>query len=247
MDIGLSLNMKQTGASAGGGDSTPWYLAGGVDAANCVAAYQAKGAASYAASKVNLANPGTHDLTDGPVPMLFDSSCGWKNDNTDNMYLVTDLTAEDIGRSTGSYLARVQGWSSDTFVIGVIGYTNAGGEDNDYIGMVLVDDGTTTWNGYLGANNYIPFYSAGTFRDVVCGMAGLNSYIDGVAGTTGTSWQYPAQDIWPIYIGAQHYLDGTTGGSDYKCSYGIYKAVVFYNITLTEDQVAAITTAMQAL
>ncbi len=43
----------------------PWWLAGGIPAENCIAAYQPKGAASYAASKVNLANPGTYDAYEG--------------------------------------------------------------------------------------------------------------------------------------------------------------------------------------
>jgi hypothetical protein len=42
----------------------------------CVGAYQAKGAASLAASYVNLANPGTNDLTAGTAP-TFDTSTGW--------------------------------------------------------------------------------------------------------------------------------------------------------------------------
>ena len=41
-----------------------------------VAAYQAKGAASLAASYVNLANPGTKDLTAGTAP-TFDAATGW--------------------------------------------------------------------------------------------------------------------------------------------------------------------------
>jgi len=41
----------------------PWWLSGGIAAANCVAAYQPKGAASLEASYVNLANPGTYNLT----------------------------------------------------------------------------------------------------------------------------------------------------------------------------------------
>lgn len=45
------------------GAAESWWQAGGTTGA--VAAYLAKGAASYAASKVNLVSPGTYDLTDG--------------------------------------------------------------------------------------------------------------------------------------------------------------------------------------
>jgi len=54
-----------------------WWLAGGISAANCLAAYQPKGAASYAASKVNLANPGTYNLSDGAAYPTWDAVNGW--------------------------------------------------------------------------------------------------------------------------------------------------------------------------
>ena len=57
-------------------DVAPWYLAGGISAANCLAAYQPKGAASLAASYSNLANPGTYNAAPGVAP-TFDASTGW--------------------------------------------------------------------------------------------------------------------------------------------------------------------------
>jgi hypothetical protein len=56
--------------------STPaadWWSVGGHTA---VAAYQAIGAASYAASLVNLANPSTYDAVDGVAPS-WDAGTGW--------------------------------------------------------------------------------------------------------------------------------------------------------------------------
>lgn len=41
-----------------------WWTPCGCNLADAVAAYAAKGAASYAASKINLANPGTYDLVE---------------------------------------------------------------------------------------------------------------------------------------------------------------------------------------
>lgn len=70
----------------------PWYLAGGIPAANCIAAYQAKGAVSLATSYVNLANPGTYDLTLGTAP-VWDATNGWQfNGSTGKRYLITGLT-----------------------------------------------------------------------------------------------------------------------------------------------------------
>jgi hypothetical protein len=53
-----------------------WWLAGGVDPADVVAAYQPIGAASLAASYVNLASPGTFDAAPGVAPG-FDVAIGW--------------------------------------------------------------------------------------------------------------------------------------------------------------------------
>lgn len=63
--MGFSFRGHQTLVPhwGGGAPPIPWYLAGG--APTPVGAYQAKGAASYAASLVNLANPGINDLTEG--------------------------------------------------------------------------------------------------------------------------------------------------------------------------------------
>ena len=67
--------------------AVPWYLAGGAPAP--IAAYQPKGAASLAASYVNLANPGTYDAAPGVAP-THASATGWTfNGNT--QYLTTNV------------------------------------------------------------------------------------------------------------------------------------------------------------
>ena len=62
-----------------GAAAIPWYLSGGIAAANCIAAYQAKGAASLAASYINLAKPGTYDCHAISVPTTptWTSGLGW--------------------------------------------------------------------------------------------------------------------------------------------------------------------------
>ena len=61
---------KQTSAAV------PWWLSGGISAANCIAAYQPKGAADLAASYVNLANPGTYNAAPGVAP-TWAAADGW--------------------------------------------------------------------------------------------------------------------------------------------------------------------------
>lgn len=68
-----------------------WWLAGGIDPDDCVAAYQPKGAASYAASKVNLANPGTYNAVEGNAPD-WDTSYGWSFVKANKDYLLTGIT-----------------------------------------------------------------------------------------------------------------------------------------------------------
>lgn len=64
--------VMQTKAAA----ATPRWLVGGISAANCIAAYEAKGAASQAASYTNLANPGTFTAT-APVAPTWNATDGW--------------------------------------------------------------------------------------------------------------------------------------------------------------------------
>lgn len=52
---------------AGAAAEIPWYLSGGINASNCIAAYLFKGAASYAASRINLVT-GIDDLTTTSAP-----------------------------------------------------------------------------------------------------------------------------------------------------------------------------------
>lgn len=69
------LLRRQLATLAGKQDSIPWYLPTGVSAANVLAAYHPKGAASLAASYVNKANPGTYNLSPGNAPIL--DAYGW--------------------------------------------------------------------------------------------------------------------------------------------------------------------------
>lgn len=71
---------------------TPWWLAGGVSAANAIVAYQPIGAANLAGSYINLANAGTHNAAPGVAP-TFDASTGWTFNGT--QYLTTTITPND--------------------------------------------------------------------------------------------------------------------------------------------------------
>ena len=67
----------------------PWYLSGGISPAALVAVYQPMGAASLAASYINIINPGVHDLVAGVAP-AFNAIKGWTFNGT-TQYLISDL------------------------------------------------------------------------------------------------------------------------------------------------------------
>jgi hypothetical protein len=72
-----------------------WWAAGGTSA-SVVAAYRGIGAATYAASLSNLANPGTHDLIDTAHVPNWNTASGWTLGNWSgtNHYFATDIQAQ---------------------------------------------------------------------------------------------------------------------------------------------------------
>lgn len=86
----------------GGKKAVPWYLAGGVDIANCQGAWDALGALNQAASYVNLVNPGTNDLVLDGTGVSWSSSAGWST-NGDG-FLDTGL----VSATNYTVIARVK-------------------------------------------------------------------------------------------------------------------------------------------
>lgn len=203
----------------------PWYLAGGVDIANCIAAYQPKGATSYAASLVNLAHPGTNDATAaaGADPG-WSAAAGW--DGATGKYLKTGITGT-IGVMTA-----------------IVRYTNAASTETPF--------GTTQSNAFFAiVPNYgttsVYFLIIAATRVIatpsvngVAAIAGLQGYLDGAASgaaVTGTS-----------LTSVELYVMGANNGAGTASRFeGQVQAIAFYSTTLTGPQIAAITTAMNAL
>lgn len=77
------------GPVALGGGSVPWYLAGG--APTPIVVYQPKGAASLAASYINVVSPGTYDAAPGTAPS-FATATGWTFAAASLQYLTTGYT-----------------------------------------------------------------------------------------------------------------------------------------------------------
>ena len=214
----------------GGGGVMPWYLSGGITLAQCVAAYQPKGAADFATSKINLNSPGTHNLTDGAAAPTWASATGWSFVTASSQYLVSDITPPD---GTYSY---------------IIQYSNASSNPGRLFGMLAVTAGqlyiqpnqggvnVQYQNGSGAANS-----AAGTQPTGNAAIANLACYRNGVADGSIGSGAYSGA-MRAIWIGGQN--NGGTGASFIT---GDILSFAVYNITLSAAQVAAVAAAMAAL
>jgi hypothetical protein len=234
MTVGVGLGGRGVmgfglGRGRAGGADVSWWLAGGISAANAIAAYQPKGAASLAASYVNLANPGTYDAAPGVAP-TWASGTGWTFNGTQwlntGIYPVTGYTI--IGR----YANLTQ--TDNRCLIGAGNTPHDGHEirvmwNNDPLKQGAYTHGLGTVASSPGTANVVALagrllYYAGTYVGTV-GIATLTS--DSTYG-----------------IGAKNY--GANTGREWAFL-GDILAVAIYNTTLTAGEVAAASAAMAAL
>ena len=192
-----------------------------------VAAYQAKGAASLAASYVNLANPGTYDAAPGTAP-AFDTSTGWTfNGTTNNRYLTTGI----IPNSSYTVLIRFSNVTTAGALIGT-----SSGEFGEAPLYVLRQE-TANRNWYNNGD----YYQSSTWSSGVMCAAGKTAYKDGTSqgtisgGSNTYSYQFTIGARNMINLGRDQYFGGDI------------QAVAIYSTTLDATQVAEITTNMAAL
>jgi hypothetical protein len=198
---------------------TPWYLTGGISPTVCIAAYQAKGAASYAASKINLANPGTYDLHGG-VDFTWDATNGWTGAN--DKYLLTGINMSGTNQQY-SCIARV----SD------LGVGVTSGIYGGYSGFSLLIYGGTWSRAYSGGS-----YDSASYTDGAFAVRANKFYRNGTE--LGTITSGAAISETDIAVGASR-ADG------YIKLSGKIQAIAFYNAALSVPQVEALTTAINAL
>jgi hypothetical protein len=208
--------------------STPWYLSGGLTVSDCVAAYQPKEASSEESSYINLVNPGTYNAAPGVAPTW--NSGGWLFNGT-TQYLKTGV------KPNGNYsmIARVSSSASNSFAF-TAGATN----ESDYFVM-----GTqayyprTCFN--WGNSNWKIFGTACNGVVALTPESGGTIYTASGSYSAGATWSGGALDF-DIWIG---------GCDDWNTLYGAWggyvQAFAIYNISLSESQVNAITTALNIL
>lgn len=204
----------------------PWYLIrGGVAAANCIAAYQPKGAASQALSYKNLVSPGTHDAAPGTAP-TWDTVNGWKFDASVYQYLTTDI----VPQSTWSMFIQFSNGSGATLL------TLAGGYVDDTYSFVLQPHATATNHRYY---NDALITVAGYVNSGNMGIAGKTCWLNGVSdGTLGAG---SATQTRAIYIAA---LNFGVVIQHFSC---YIQSMVIYNVTINPAQALILSTAMAAL
>ena len=206
----------------------PWWLAGG--APEPVAVYQPIGAASLAASYVNLANPGTFDAAPGVAP-TWASGTGWEFDGT-TQYLMTGV----VHAQGWLMIARItpQGWPLNQYAAGARSSTSTrlelgiGFSVSRNVFIVSHGGALVTGSGTNGTN-YVLAATQGA------------GYIDGV--TVGSPGAWDGTNTRAIAIGATN-NDGTIS----NWWNGTVQAVAIYaSSTDHAVWVPAVSAAMAAL
>lgn len=200
-----------------------WVVAG----KTCVAAYQPKGAASYAASLVNLASPGTHDAAAGVAP-TFDTATGWTFDGA-TTYL--DSGVIPYNTQDQCLIVRFSGLAA------VPQYPSWSYRGNGRMFGIQADGGANNRMQYInGAGGVkVPFATSG-----VCAVSGNRGYRNGMdEGISIGAWTGAIDRT--LYVGAGN-AGVATGFVD-----GKIQALAYYSNSLTAGEIAALTTRMQAL
>ena len=190
-----------------------------------VAAYQAKGAASLAASYTDLSGSG-HDAGVGVAP-TWGSSDGWIFNGSTQYLTTTFVPAEDHSQSI------IVQFSS---AVGDAGYLVGSDQAaNREFGILPLYLGTQVryWNG--NDTPVAPKLAAGNLA-----VAGAQGYRSGSAeGGAIPAWA--GASSMPLYIGCNN----NAGAGEFLAVK--IQALAIYDSTLTSDQVAAVAAAMAAL
>ena len=226
-----------------------WWLAGGIDPDDCVAAYQPKGAASYAASKVNLANPGTYDLTNGNDPS-WSASTGWTFDGVDDhlyetTYEPTDTSFTIIVRlnnmkidhnvsSAILSIRRPSSSSASNWALKFEQYNNTG-----KVGISSWGD-PNTYN-----RNHVSNFASPTGQDVIIAFTRSGTAIKYYVGTNTQT----ASVTFVFDTTYKGLVVGAYFDPNFVCDVpkGDLYALAYYHAALSDSQISAISDAMNDL
>lgn len=204
--------------------SSAWWLAGGVDPADCVAAYQPKGAADLAASYVNLANPGTYNASvpTGKDAPSFAAGIGWTHDGATQV-LTTGLIlpAGDV-----SFIIDLDnGYTTERIIAGSL--TPA---------EVSIYPGGAARVTYFEYNGQEISFSGNTDTANILALTPAGGYKNGTKRCSFNPTTRGASSS-PFAIG------GVNQGAIWQSYPCVIRRLAIYLATLTDDQVFAITEA----
>ncbi len=211
--------------------ATGWWLAGGIAPASCVAAYRAKGAESQARSYVNLASPGTYDLTVGAAIGSWGAANGWVGNGSG--YLKTGIVP--AGDQSWSLFVRFSDLpGSSLYLCG----SRKSNSTNSRFRIVV----NSTPNLVYGNGGLLTIALAQYLANGVLGIAGATAYRNGTAEAGSISaWDDTASEIYLLCN------NGPSGAEGFVPSPGAVQAVAIYRAALTAAQAAALTAAMNLL
>lgn len=212
------------GPSAPAAAAASWWLAGGISAASCVAAYQAKGAASLAASYVNLISPGVGNASVIVAP-TWAAETGWTFDG------ISQALYSPKAQSPMSLVVQFTACTNTGFITGVGASSDVISlQGNGGVGGVLYRNGSSV--------TAAPTMAAGNLA--ICLGAACHGYRNGVLDGSPT-----AATVRSRYIGIGARVGNDTPTGNGFCAVTIV-AWALYNIAI-DAQVAAVVAAMAAL
>lgn len=198
----------------------------------CVAAYQPIGAASLAASYVNLQNPGTYNAAPGTAP-TFATATGWTFNGT-TQYLTTGGVVPAAGWSA---IVRFSALGSPGTNAPALGAGNNGAGS----AFQIIP--------HAASNGDLRFYAYGTSflgvapktaSGIMALVGGANCYLNGSSdGATVGTFSGAGQ---ALYVGCRN----NGGTADRFCPVTI-EAIAIYNAAISGAEVATLTTLMNAL
>jgi hypothetical protein len=210
----------------------PWYLSGGIPAANCLAAYQPKGAASLAASYDNIAAPGngladgTYDAALGVAP-TWSAVNGWIGGGS--AYLLSGITPA-IDQSW-SFAISISGAAAGAYFFGSYRSGTPG------MSVAVRRSASTSiqyHNGSATPTSVAPYADNGVF--IIAGNKAYRNGVDeDVTIAVGNAPALPI-DLIGFNIGGTHYA--------YVVN---VRSLAIYNTALSPSIVTALNTAMAAL
>lgn len=229
---------SQAAASAA---STWWDLNGTIT--SCVAAYQPKGAASYAASKVNLTGNTAFNLSDGSAYPSWNTTTGWLFTGSSSQYLTIAapvLTAAPITivakfKCTKTDEVNIIASIHDTAALN--GFDLCVSNTNFVRAYIFAGGSASEANSTAGISKNVAYTGEAVFESATSRAA----YLDGSNKGTNTTSRTPT-GLDTTFIGVLH----TGSGFAYYFD-GYIESVAFYSEALSDAQIAAIHTAMNAL